>query len=234
MECGQHADVWGPGLEHRLHGRARVISLGLRRAFRHLRTEIQVQRRHRTAVKHARRLATQAPLRLNLGSLGLDLREPLPFADNSAEAISVEHFECLNYVGLTDSKAWELETAGSPSEALSLLRECRRVLAPDGLLEIVVPDAEAIVSKYAARHEEPFPKYSWCPAWCDTPAHCVNYLFRQGRVRRYAYDQETLSRVLQSAGFAAVDAPNHAAGFVCMRARKPQKTLEADPYARVA
>jgi len=39
----------------------------------------------------------------------------------------------------------------------------------------------------------------WGPKWCDTPMHCVNYLFRQGREHKYAYDEETLHRVLHAA-----------------------------------
>ena len=71
----------------------------------------------------------------------------------------------------------------------------------------------------------------WGPAWCDTPMHCVNYVFRQGCEHKYAYDEETLARVLEGVGFASVsrrsfnpstDAPNHAVGSLCMVARKTQ------------
>jgi predicted SAM-dependent methyltransferase len=227
----------------------RRTSTGLRRALRSLRMELYLQRRHRAGMQRVRRLAIAAPLRLNLGSgfhpkegwinidlsdsatVALDLREPLPFPDNSAEAIYTEHFfEHLNYVGLDQSTAWQLETPTGPSEALAFLRECRRVLKPGGLLDIVVPDAEGIIQEYAARHEQPFPKHDWWgPAWCDTPIHCVNYVFRQGREHRYAYDEETLTRVLEGAGFTDVrrrgfdpdiDAPNHAIGSLCVHARK--------------
>jgi predicted SAM-dependent methyltransferase len=231
------------------------FSSGLRRALRELRKELDRQRRHRAGVKLARRLARRRPLRLNLGSgfraregwinvdwtdraaLQLDLREPLPFPDDSVEAIYTEHFfEHLHYTQLADSTAWELETPTSRSEALSFLRECRRVLVPGGVFEIVVPDAEGIVLEYAARREQPFPRYPWWePGWCDTPLHCVNYVFRQGREHKYAYDEETLTRVLEGAGFVHVrrrpfnpasDAPNHAIGSLCMACSKGVPTAE--------
>jgi hypothetical protein len=59
--------------------------------------------------------------------------------------------------------------------------------------------------------------------------HCVNYVFRQGREHKYAYDEQTLARVLESAGFAEVvrrpfdparDAANHEIGSLCMIATK--------------
>jgi len=225
-------------------------SPSLRRALQDLRLELYIRRQHRAGVERSRQFADVAPLRLNLGSgfrpkhgwinvdlsdqadLTLDLREPLPFRDNSVEAIYSEHFfEHLEYPCLHDSSASELETPGERSEALTFLRECRRVLKPRGLLDIVVPDAEGIVGEYVGRHERPFPKHDWWgPKWCnDAPLHCINYVFRQGREHKYAYDDETLGRVLTHAGFVdvvrrpfdpAVDAPNHEIGSLCMLARK--------------
>jgi predicted SAM-dependent methyltransferase len=228
----------------------RRMSANLRRALRALLMEIALWRRHRSGVRAAGRVAGVRPLRLNLGSgfqpkagwinidlsdratLTLDLREPLPFRDNSVETIYSEHFfEHLNYPQLDDPAARALETTSSRSEALSFLRECRRVLEPGGLLDLVVPDAEGIVREYAARRQQPFPAHGWWgPTWCDTPLHCVNYVFRQGSEHKYAYDEQTLTRVLADAGFVGVcrrpfdpstDAPNHAIGSLCVRARKP-------------
>jgi predicted SAM-dependent methyltransferase len=228
----------------------RMTSAGVRRAAHELATELGRLHRHLTGVRRARALARRRPIRLNLGSgsrsrtgwidvdlgersaLTLDLREPLPFPDQSVEAIYSEHFfEHLNYAQLDESTAWTLETDASPSEALAFLRECRRVLIPGGVLDLVVPDAACIVSEYAARNQRSFPQHPWWgPAWCDTPLHCVNYVFRQGSEHRYAYDEETLGGVLTEAGFAdvarrpfdpAVDAANHAIGSLCVQARNP-------------
>jgi hypothetical protein len=60
--------------------------------------------------------------------------------------------------------------------------------------------------------------------------HIVNYLFRQGREHKYAYDEETLRRVLETAGFEqvvrrafdpAMDAATHEIGSLCMVSRRP-------------
>jgi predicted SAM-dependent methyltransferase len=241
------------------------LSSGLRRALRDVQLELRIQRLHNIGVRRAKRLATGRPLRLNLGSglrpragwvnvdlseqsdLPLDLRRPLPFGDGVADAIYSEHFfEHLSYPNLDDPTAWHHETTTRPSEALSFLRECWRVLGPGGSFDIVVPDAEQIIQEYAGRHRRPFPIDSWWgPKWCDTPLHCVNYVFRQGRQHQYAYDEETLGRVLENVGFVNVrrrafnpltDAENHAIGSLCMQASKPYVSTEgaAGPPTRSA
>ncbi len=237
------------------------ISSGLRRALREVRQEFYIQRLHRRSVKRANGLVQRGGtlLRLNLGSgfrpkqasgwinvdlsdtadLQLDLREPLPFSDDSVAEIYTEHFlEHLWYANHDDPSSWDLEAPGRPSEVLSFLRECRRVLVPGGVMDIVVPDAGCILSEYASRHEQPFPRYDWWgPKWCDTPLHCVNYVFRQGTEHKYAYDEETLGAVLLAAGFEdvarrafnpATDAENHEIGSLCMQARKPGRSRAVD------
>ena len=227
------------------------LSKGLRAALRRTADEWRILRLHRASRRKAARISAAAPLRVNLASghhpkagwlnvdlfapdadLRLDLREPLPFRDNSVAVVYCEHFfEHLDYPNVADAVAWTLETAESPSEALGFLRECRRVLVPGGVLDIVVPDAEIIIGEYVNRHQPgcPVPAW-WGPAWCDTELHRVNYLFRQGREHKYAYDYETLRRVIESAGFVGVerrpfdptrDAGNHRIGSLCVLSRKP-------------
>lgn len=61
-----------------------------------------------------------------------DLREPLPFPDDSFCAVYGTHV--LEHMYLTQAKL--------------LLRECLRVLQPGGVLRLVVPDLQAIVQEY--------------------------------------------------------------------------------------
>jgi len=245
-----------PSIAQKLRSFAkRRVSNGLRQSLLEVGREWRVQRLHRQSVKQAATLARAgAPLRLNLGSgfrprqgpgwlnidlgddadLRLDLREPLPFPDNSVAEIYSEHFvEHLNYPNQDEPTSWTVEAPGQPSEVLSFLRECRRVLAPGGVVDVVVPDAEGILVEYTQRRERPFPwPLWWGPKWCDTPMHVVNYVFRQGREHKYAYDEETLGAMLRVAGFDDVrrrpfnpgtDAENHQIGSLCMLARKPER-----------
>ena len=61
-----------------------------------------------------------------------DVRKPLPFASGSITAIYSSHLLEHLYV----------------DEATRLLAECHRVLAPEGVLRVVVPDLRAIVEEY--------------------------------------------------------------------------------------
>ncbi len=119
--------------------------------------------------------------------LTLDLREALPLPDGSADRIYSEHFfEHLEYV-----------------DAQRLLREALRVLGPGGDLQIGVPDSEWPISAYGDPKNEYFElaRERWHPEWCDTRMHHINYHFRQAGEHRYAYDFETLQKMLLAAGF---------------------------------
>jgi predicted SAM-dependent methyltransferase len=228
-----------------------LLTPSMRLAIRQLLDEIRIDRMHRRAAREAaRRFSGAERQRLNLGSghhpkpgwinvdlfapnadLRLDLRRPLPFRDSSVSYIYSEHlFEHLEYPNVYDSLGWDFQGPGRPSEALTFLAECRRVLTSDGILDVVVPDTEGMIGTYVSRHERAFrPDEWWGPKWCTTPMHRVNYLFRQGREHKYAYDEETLRAVMEEAGFhhiarrlfdPAMDAPNHVIGSMCMTARK--------------
>jgi predicted SAM-dependent methyltransferase len=207
--------------------------------------------RHRAGVRHAKLYLDRSPLKLNLGSgnhpkagwvnvdlfaavadLRLDLRETLPFPDHSVSCIHCEHFfEHLEYPNLWDAMGKELEPPGLQSEALGFLRECHRILAPGGTLDIIVPDAGGKLLQYAQLDAGgPVPDRWFRPRWADTPMHGINYMFRQGREHKYAYDEETLVGIIASVGFTQVrrrpfdptsDAPDHHIGSLCVVGNKP-------------
>jgi len=90
------------------------------------------------------RLAKIAPLRPLLRATGAfrldwsdgivvhDLRRPFPWPDASADAIYSSH--TLEHLSKEDGECF--------------LRECARVLAPGGVVRIVVPDLAAILAEY--------------------------------------------------------------------------------------
>jgi predicted SAM-dependent methyltransferase len=183
---------------------------GVRQSCRELWAEAKLQRRHFASLKKAKRLPQSTDLKLHLGcgpclkpgwinidinapqaDLQLDLRERLPFPDASASIVYCEHFfEHLEY----------------PSPAMNFLRECRRILKPGGILSLGVPDTEWPIVSYATGDPAYFDlvRARFHPAWCNTRMHNLNYHFRQEREHKYAYDLETLTSILEEAGFVSV------------------------------
>jgi predicted SAM-dependent methyltransferase len=129
--------------------------------------------------------------------LQLDLRETLPFPDNSAALVYSEHF---------------LEHLVYPQEVNRILSESLRILEPGGVFSIGVPDTawplqsyvNGLVDYFNFSHAQGF-----LPNWCSTRMHVINEHFRGFGVEgfgahKYAYDIETLIKVLQQAGFAHI------------------------------
>ena len=183
---------------------------GLREASRELLHEWNLFCVHRRGVKEAPRFLQVLPVKLNLGcgpvrkdgwvnvdlfdrgaDLRLDLRAPWPFPDNSVSRIysshAFEHFDIAQ-------------------EVPHFLREALRVLEPGGMFDVLVPDTVRPLKAYG----DPSAAYwaivlarGWHPG-CHTQLEHINYHFRQNGEHKYAWDAETLARVLKNAGFAAV------------------------------
>ncbi len=202
------------------------VTKGVTRALHTLRDELYLQRLHRASTQRAKRVSRNTPVRLNLGSgfhpkrgwinvdlidnlsdLQLDLRERLPFDDQTVSQIYSEHFfEHLSFTAFGDSLARQIEAPGQQSDALAFLRECCRVLVPGSRIDIVVPNAEKTLLDYAATRMDASATLDdwWGPGWCDTAMHRVNYVFRQGHEHQYAWDFETLRSAMEIAGFVDV------------------------------
>jgi predicted SAM-dependent methyltransferase len=187
------------------------VTAGLRDAKNRMLAELGIFRRHRESCRTLRReFADRQNLRLHLGcgpkvKAGwvnldlhpaadhfLDLREPLPFADGSCEAVYSEHF---------------FEHIGYPEPARTLLADYFRVLQPGGRLSIGVPDGALALRAYGGSDPEHYfqiSKERWHPAWAQTPMEQINYLFRQDGEHRFIYDERTLGEAMQKAGFHKV------------------------------
>ena len=135
-----------------------------------------------------------------------DVRKPLPFSSNSAEAIYSSH--------LLEHLYFE--------EAQNLAQECFRVLASGGTVRIVVPDLRAIVREYLG--EEPIGESSKTIGVLQpadrfnqrllmrppTPPD-GNFLYRlytavaDFHQHKWMYDANSLKALLGSAGFHDVE-----------------------------
>jgi predicted SAM-dependent methyltransferase len=214
----------------------RFMSLGLRDALRNLRFEYRLMRMHRRGVARARRFDGAKDLKLHFGcganikkgfvnidtlemaDLALDLREPLPFGNDTCALVYSEHF---------------LEHIDYPDAVAGFLLECHRVLRPGGIFSVGVPDTEWPLLEYAGVSNKGYfdlAKCHWHPTWCITEMDHINFHFRQGGEHKFAYDFKTLERTLLKAGFARVtrrecnpelDQASWAVGTLYVDAAKP-------------
>lgn len=113
----------------------------------------------------------------------LDLRQPLPFADGSVTHVFSEHvIEHIEY-----------------AEALSLLKEVRRVLAPSGVVRITTPDLAWLVLNYVGGVTG-----GWGALWQPgAPARLINEGLRSWG-HCFVYDRPEMLRLFTEAGFGDV------------------------------
>lgn len=186
----------------------KTLPMGLRKATKEFIWEMKTLVRHKRGVRQARRFRKSSDLKLQLGSgmrskegwlnidlresadLTLDLREPLPFDNNSCSIIYSEHF---------------MEHVDYPEPVTSLVKETFRVLKPGGILSVVVPDIEMVLRSYVLGGTEEYyaEQRKYNP---DYRFHMqfINYNFRQRGEHKYCYDFETLRDLLESCGFTNV------------------------------
>jgi predicted SAM-dependent methyltransferase len=124
----------------------------------------------------------------------LDLRRNLPFPDESCLEIYSNHvFEHLPY----------------PSVANHVLKESLRILRPGGIFRVVVPDLDAFLKKYFEVNDSGYMKWVFQTnnpsVFLKTRAETINVFFRQWGEHHFAYDFETLSKLLMEAGFHSVN-----------------------------
>ena len=131
--------------------------------------------------------------------LAMNVLWGLPFADGSARCVFVSHL---------------LEHLFYPRDVQPFLKEVRRVLAPGGVLRVVVPDIEQCIEAYVNNDRSFFAsrRETW-PWWPENPTRLEDFLGYAGagaepawlfESHKYGYDFETLSKVLIEAGFRSV------------------------------
>jgi predicted SAM-dependent methyltransferase len=112
-----------------------------------------------------------------------DLRRGLPFPDGSCAAIFGEHV--IEHIPKADAEL--------------LLRECRRVLQPGGVVRLSTPDAGKFLRAYVNDRE--FLADPRFPDSADTPMDRVNMMMREYGQHLWVYDVESLCLALHKAGF---------------------------------
>jgi predicted SAM-dependent methyltransferase len=117
--------------------------------------------------------------------LNWDLRNPLPFEDNSVDFIFNEHF----FEHLT------------VEEAQPIMKDLKRVLKPGGVMRIAMPDLEGVVNNYlhVPLDKDPVIK-EFGLDFVKTKAEWMNISFRDWG-HKWLYDWEELERRLKEAGF---------------------------------
>lgn len=215
-----------------------ILPTGLRDATRRFAAEVVIGKRHFQGLFKARKYRGRYGMAMHLGSgdrikegwinidlnpaadLTLDLRERLPFADNSFGIIYSEHF---------------LEHFDYPHDITHLLCECYRVLEPSGIYSFAVPDGEMVLRYYTMREDADVAQAQlrWNPSWCRTQMDHVNYCMRQNGEHRWYYDEETMRLLLESVGFVEIqrrkfdsklDQELRRVGSMYMQCRKPARS----------
>ena len=127
-------------------------------------------------------------------TLVADTRRRLPLADNSCVGIHVEHF---------------FEHLNPEDECPAFLSECRRCLQPDGVLRIIVPDAELYIKAYLSPGWDMFNAIGCGGDQPETAFNskmqALNHVFIQGWEHYGGYDTQSLTLMLQQAGFTKIN-----------------------------
>ncbi|NTW58819.1 MAG: methyltransferase domain-containing protein [Nitrospirae bacterium] len=123
-----------------------------------------------------------------------DLRLGLPFPDASIDFIYAEHvLEHFEYKDL-----------------INLIKDCYRVLKPNGVLSVVVPDAAIYLGAYCDPVSFDYNKYCSYEFGLTyrTKIDYVNYIFYMGGHHRYMFDRNNLLAVLSEGGFRQISMRN--------------------------
>lgn len=146
-----------------------------------------------------RRLTGWVNIDVDPADLTINVTDGLPFPDGCVRFVFASHI---------------LEHLYYPAEAHAFLTECRRVLAPGGVLRVVAPDIEQCIRAYAEGNRNFFE--SRTATWKRWPAGRTpleDFLAYAGAGpepaafldnHKYGYDFETLKRAVERAGLTRV------------------------------
>jgi SAM-dependent methyltransferase len=123
-----------------------------------------------------------------------------------------------------------------PDEALSLLKEIRRVLKPGGRVRIIVPDIEKCIMAYVNHDDDFFAGRAKIWTWSsESQTRLEDFLAYAGAgprpsailaAHKFGYDFETLQNLLRRADFTQIERSEY------MKSNHP--CLRVDHYSAVA
>jgi predicted SAM-dependent methyltransferase len=119
-----------------------------------------------------------------------DLRNGIPLNDNSVSVIYSSHMlEHIPY-----------------SQLMPFLKECRRVLKPDGQLSVCVPNARNYIQAYIEKRHFQDMESSYKPAVVNTGSYLdqLNYMAYMDGQHCYMFDEENLVNTLRTAEYSKV------------------------------
>lgn len=116
-----------------------------------------------------------------------DLRNGIPFPDNSVSKIYSSHF--LEHLSFREGQCF--------------LRECVRVLKPGGVFSISVPNAKVYIEAYMSGAALDECKYFAYKSAFNNTTHIdyVNHIAYMDGHHKYMFDGDNLVYILESAGF---------------------------------
>jgi SAM-dependent methyltransferase len=134
------------------------------------------------------------------GCFYMDARRRFPFDDSTFDYVYSEHMiEHLTY-----------------NEGRLMLRECFRILKPNGRIRISTPDLEAFINLYTAQKTDLQKRYVKWVIDAFLPklggyreSFVINHIFHNWE-HRFIYDRTTLRELMESIGFVRVS--YHAVG----------------------
>lgn len=124
----------------------------------------------------------------------MDATRPFPFPDGAFQYIYSEH--------MIEHVSW--------SEGLAMLRECRRVLSPNGVVRIATPDLAALLRLRSQPCAAGRSYISWLTDNYipEAPGHYAAFAINRGLNgwgHQFVYDAETLTLAMNIAGFSRVE-----------------------------
>jgi predicted SAM-dependent methyltransferase len=132
-------------------------------------------------------------LELIPGVMCMDGTKKFPFSNNTFEYVYTEHMiEHVSY-----------------AQGEFMLRECHRVMREGGIIRVTTPDLRAILGLYRGGSEAQQKYLAWfCQTFipnesAPTATFAINAFFRLWG-HQFIYDESTLTRALQNAGFKSV------------------------------